>query len=345
MSTSMNTSTNEPLLQVRELRVHLPTPRGRLTVVDGLSFEVARGECLGIVGESGSGKSQTALALMGLNADGAKLEGELLLNGENLLSATPARRRALRGPGMAMIFQDPMSSLNPYLSIGLQLAEVAELHQGLTRAAAMAEAERVLDAVGITAARLRLAQYPHELSGGMRQRVMIAMALLAKPRLLIADEPTTALDPTIQRQILWLLDTLRRELGMAMLFITHDLGLVSESCERVLVMYAGQAVEAGPTARVLRQPLHPYTGALLAARPGPSVVPGSRLAAIGGQPPDLHEPPRGCRFSERCRRVEPDCLDAPIAWRSGGARGLRCLHPLPAVGTRSAEHRITEPGD
>ena len=344
MSEPVNESFNEPLLQVRGLRVQLPTPRAWLTVVDGLGFDVARGECLGIVGESGSGKSQTALALMGLNANGAKLEGELLLDGENLLSAKPARRRALRGPGMAMVFQDPMSSLNPYLSIGLQLAEVAELHQGMLRAAAMSEAERVLDAVGITAAKLRLAQYPHELSGGMRQRVMIAMALLAKPKLLIADEPTTALDPTIQRQILRLLDQLRRELGMAMLFITHDLGLVTESCERVLVMYAGQAVETGPTTRVLRQPLHPYTGALLAARPGPSVVPGSRLPAIPGQPPDLLEPPRGCRFSERCAHAEPDCLAAPVDWHNSGVRGLRCLVPLPAVGTRSAEHRITEPG-
>ncbi len=323
-----------PLLQVESLAVRLQTAQGERAVVDDLSFAIDAGETLALVGESGSGKSQTALALMGLSARGARLGGRMLFDGEDLLSASAERRRQLRGPAMAMVFQDPMSSLNPYLSVGLQLAEVLETHRGATRGQALAEAECALDAVGLSAPRTRLAQYPHELSGGMRQRVMIAMAMLARPRLLIADEPTTALDPTVQRQILRLLERLRREQRMALLFITHDLGLVAEHCERVLVMYAGQVVESGATAQLLRRPRHPYTAALLNARPGAGTRPGTPLAALPGQPPDPRQMPPGCRFEPRCALRQADCRDPGLLWQSDaqGSRGWRCRHPLASRG-------------
>ena len=319
---------NVPLLQVADLRVSHASAQGWVDVVAGIDFEIAAAGTLGIVGESGSGKSQTALALMGLSAPTARVQGAAIFDGEDLLTLPPARRRALRGARIAMVFQDPMASLNPYLRIGVQLAEVLETHRGATRAAAWAEAARALDAVRLSAPMQRLNQYPHELSGGMRQRVMIAMAIIAGPQLLIADEPTTALDPTVQAQILSLLDELRRDRGLAILLITHDLGVVARLCEHTLVMYAGRAVESGPTAELLSRPRHPYTAALLRARPSMQHPPGLRLDALPGQPPDPREAIAGCRFAPRCPSVQPDCIALPLRAEEAGGRKLLCRHPL-----------------
>ncbi|MDB5973174.1 MAG: ATP-binding cassette protein [Hydrocarboniphaga sp.] len=316
--------TTAPLLSVEQLCVAHRTPRGDVEVVSGINLQLEAGGTLAIVGESGSGKSQTALAIMGLNGPSACLTGRVLFDGENLLTASPARRRALRGARIAMVFQDPMASLNPYLRIGLQLAEVLETHRGASRSAAWAEAARTLDSVRVSAARERLNQYPHELSGGMRQRVMIAMAIIAGPQLLIADEPTTALDPTVQAQILALLDELRRDRGLAILLITHDLGVVSRLCEQTLVMYAGKLVESAPTQQLLSRPRHPYTAALLRARPSMQHPPGLRLDALPGQPPDLRQTMPACRFAPRCRYAQPDCADVPLQFE----RGVLCRHPL-----------------
>jgi oligopeptide transport system ATP-binding protein len=313
-----------PLLSVDDLRVTYRTQRGDVEVVRGIDLQLPAGGALGIVGESGSGKSQTALAIMGLNGPGAGVAGRVTFDGEDLLSLSPQRRRALRGSRIAMVFQDPMASLNPYLRIGVQLAEVLETHRGATRAAAWEEAARTLDAVRVSAARQRLDQYPHELSGGMRQRVMIAMAIIAGPQLLIADEPTTALDPTVQAQMLALLDELRRERGLAILLITHDLGVVAGLCERTMVMYAGQCVESAPTAQLLRTPRHPYTAVLLRARPSMQQPPGQRLAALPGQPPDPRLAVSGCRFAPRCARVQADCAEPLLAVEPG----VLCRHPL-----------------
>jgi len=316
------------LLQVADLRVSHPDPQGWVETVAGVGFELAAGGTLGLVGESGSGKSQTALALMGLNAPSARVQGSVMFDGEDLLQLSPSRRRQLRGSRIAMVFQDPMASLNPYLRIGVQLAEVLETHRGATRAAAWAEAARTLDAVRVSAARSRLDQYPHELSGGMRQRVMIAMAIIAGPQLLIADEPTTALDPTVQAQVLSLLDELRRDRGLAILLITHDLGVVARLCERTLVMYAGRLVEAAPTAELLSRPRHPYTAALLRARPSMQHPPGLRLEALPGQPPDPREIIPGCRFAPRCVFARADCVALPPAPGVGDARQCLCRHPI-----------------
>lgn len=318
-----------PLLVVENLRVRQCGARGEVITVDGVSFALQPGEALGVVGESGSGKSQAALALMGLAGARSRIEGRLHFDGEDLLTLSPRQRRALCGQRMAMVFQDPMSSLNPYLRIGVQLAEVLETHRGMTRAAAWSEAGRALDAVKISAAHTRLDQYPHELSGGMRQRVMIAMAIIAEPALLIADEPTTALDPTIQMQILSLLDELRRERGMAVLLITHDLGVVAGFCERTLVMYAGRGAEYGNTAQLLSRPRHPYTEALLQSRPGLSTSPGLPLPALAGQAPDPQHRPAGCAFAARCSRMQPDCLQqAPRVAKPTDAAWVDCIYPL-----------------
>ncbi len=316
------------LLSVKNLRVRQRAAQGEAVTVDDLSFDLAAGEALGLVGESGSGKSQAALALMGLTGASARVEGRMHFDGDDLLTMPGAQRRRLRGSRMAMVFQDPMASLNPYLRIGVQLAEVLEVHRGATRAAAWMEAARALDAVRIAAPRERLSQYPHELSGGMRQRVMIAMAIIAGPALLIADEPTTALDPSVQLQILMLLDDLRREGRMALLLITHDLGVVAGFCERVLVMVAGSGVECGPTARLLSRPRHPYTAALLQARPGRGTAPGQPLQALAGQAPDPREYLQGCRFAARCAHAQPDCLDRPPPLIEAPQAWVRCGYPL-----------------
>lgn len=253
------------LLEVSGLRVHFP---GRpQPAVDGLTFSLESGETLGLAGESGSGKSVTALALMGLLPARASVHGALRFKGQDLVTMPPASLRRLRGRELAMVFQDPMTALNPYLRVGTQMAEILRLHQGLGAAAADAECRRFLEAVQMPEAARRLRQYPHELSGGQCQRVMIAMALLCRPSLLIADEPTTALDVTVQAQVLRLLGELRREFQLAVLLISHDLGVIAECCERVLVLRSGRCVETGPADQVLQRPAEPYTQALVAARP------------------------------------------------------------------------------
>ncbi|HEY0915799.1 MAG TPA: ABC transporter ATP-binding protein [Solimonas sp.] len=310
-----------PLLEVENLEISFRTAEGELRAVNGLSLEIGAGEALGVVGESGSGKSQTAMAIMGLLAPNASVRGRIRFDGQDLLGLKAAQMNRIRGAQIGMVFQDPMTSLNPYLSIGTQMAEVLVQHRGMNQVAGLAESARMLDSVRIPDATRRLSQYPHELSGGMRQRVMIAMTLLCRPRLLIADEPTTALDVTVQAQILELLGELRREFGVAVMLITHDLGIVGELCERTLVMYAGQLMESGPTERLLSRPGHPYTRGLLDSRPGldsPLDVP---LAAIPGSPPDLLQLPAGCPFQPRCPQAfEPCSRRPPVVEHPGGLR-------------------------
>ena len=314
------------LLQVENLGIAFTTPEGTLTAVDGLSFELGEGESLGIVGESGSGKSQTALALLGLLAPNARVSGSLRFDERDLIGLRNAEWTKLRGAQMAMVFQDPMSALNPHLSIGLQMAEVLEQHRGLARAAALKESTRMLDAVHMADGARVLSTYPHELSGGMRQRVMIAMALLCRPRLLIADEPTTALDVTVQAQILELMAELRREFKLALLLISHDLGVVSHLCERVLVMYAGQLMEQGPTPLVLRRPSQPYTHALLRSRSRLHGDADAPLPVIPGQPPNLLQRPAGCPFQPRCPQAEPVCGERRPEIETFGSQRQRACH-------------------
>jgi oligopeptide transport system ATP-binding protein len=300
------------LLEVDRLSVTLERGHEGAPVVDAVSFAIDQGETLGIVGESGSGKSMTALALMGLLPARARTSGRVTFAGRSLLDASAAEWCDLRGAQLAILFQDPMTSLHPQLTIGTQMAEVLQRHRGWPRRAALAESARLLEAVRIAEAPRRLGQYPHELSGGQRQRVLLAMALLCRPRLLIADEPTTALDVTVQAQVLDLLSELRREFRLALLLISHDVGVIAAACDRVLVLYAGQAMEQGGAAAVLAQPRHPYTQALLASRPRLSTPPRQQLPAIGGQPPRPGEHPAGCLFEPRCgRRLARCATDRP----------------------------------
>ncbi|HEX5146738.1 MAG TPA: ABC transporter ATP-binding protein [Conexibacter sp.] len=311
---------DEPLLRVEDLRVAFDARDGRVQAVDGVSFAVAPGRTLGIVGESGSGKTVAATTAMGLTRGRrTHIEGRALLDGEDLLVASPARLRALRGDAIAMVFQDPLSALHPLLRVGAQIAEAVRAHRpGVSRAAARARAVELLEHVAIPNAAQRVDAYPHELSGGMRQRAMIAMALANEPRVLIADEPTTALDVTVQKQILALLRRLRDELGMAMVLITHDLGVVAETADEVAVMYAGRIVEQAPADELFAAPQHPYTWGLLRSMPRLDAPPGAELVAIPGRPPSLVRPPSGCRFHPRCpyvrdrhRQVDPQLV--PLA--------------------------------
>jgi oligopeptide transport system ATP-binding protein len=297
-----------PLLSVTDLRTYFHTRSGVYRAVDGVSFSLERGETLGIVGESGSGKSVTCYSIMGLipTPPGRIESGTALFDGVDLLHCTPAQSRAIRGKRVAMIFQDPMTSLNPYMRISDQLIEPLLIHEKLSRSAARHRALAALESVGINDAEKRIHLYPHEFSGGMRQRVMIAMALITKPELLIADEPTTALDVTVQAQILELIKKMQRELGMAVIFITHDLGVVSGLCDRVQVMYAGRIVESADTRTLFHSPRHPYTRAL--QRSIPSLQPkGTELYTIAGMPPDLSKPLPGCSFSARCAHATDHC--------------------------------------
>ena len=297
-----------PLLSVTDLRTYFHTRSGVYRAVDGVSFSLERGETLGIVGESGSGKSVTCYSIMGLipTPPGRIESGTALFDGVDLLHCTPAQSRAIRGKRVAMIFQDPMTSLNPYMRISDQLIEPLLIHEKLSRSAARHRALAALESVGINDAEKRIHLYPHEFSGGMRQRVMIAMALITKPELLIADEPTTALDVTVQAQILELIKKMQRELGMAVIFITHDLGVVSGLCDRVQVMYAGRIVESADTRTLFHSPRHPYTRAL--QRSIPSLQPkGTELYTIAGMPPDLSKPLPGCSFSARCAHATDPC--------------------------------------
>jgi oligopeptide transport system ATP-binding protein len=297
-----------PLLNVTDLRTWFHTRSGIYRAVDGISFHLDRGETLGIVGESGSGKSVTCYSIMGLvpQPPGRIESGTALFDGVDLLHCTPRQARSIRGKRVAMIFQDPMTSLNPYLKISEQLIEPLLIHEDISRRDAFKRALAMLDAVGINDATRQIHFYPHEFSGGMRQRVMIAMALITKPELLIADEPTTALDVTVQAQILDLIKQMQRELGMAVIFITHDLSVVSGLCDRVQVMYAGRIVETADTRTLFSTPLHPYTRAL--QRSIPALQPkGVELFTIPGMPPDLSKPVIGCAFAPRCSYAAERC--------------------------------------
>jgi oligopeptide/dipeptide ABC transporter ATP-binding protein len=303
--------TGETLLDVRDLHTSFRTDDGIVRAVDGVSFSLAKGRTLGIVGESGSGKSATCLSLMGLHAARTTtVSGEAIFKGRDLLALSPRELRAVRGNEIAMIFQDPLTALNPVTRIGKQLVEAVRLHQDVSARAARARALALLQAVGISQAERRMDDYPHQFSGGMRQRVMIAMALVNDPDLLIADEPTTALDVTTQAQILTLLARLRSEVGSAIILISHDLGVVAEVADEVLVMYAAGIVEQGDVGAVFGAPRHPYTWGLLGSRPrlDRNVA---RLAQIAGMQPSLLAPPAGCRFHPRC----PHAFDACLAER------------------------------
>lgn len=301
-----------PLLAVNNLHIQFATQDGSVHAVNDISFALAAGGTLGIVGESGSGKSQTVLAIMGLLASNASTQGSIRFQSSQLGSCQldtlkQGQLNHIRGNEISMIFQDPMTSLNPYLKISTQMAEVLQVHKGLSRAAALHESIRMLDAVHIPDAANRIKAYPHEFSGGMRQRVMIAMALLCQPQLLIADEPTTALDVTVQKEILQLLKQLQNDLGMAMVFITHDLGVVRETCDDMLVMYGGQVMEAGSVQRLFSHSKHPYTLGLMASLPKVDHPPGDPLQVISGSPPDMLHPPPGCPFAPRCEHAVAVC--------------------------------------
>ncbi|MEI2807665.1 oligopeptide/dipeptide ABC transporter ATP-binding protein [Albidovulum sp.] len=296
------------LLDIRDLSVRFDTPDGTVNAVNGVTLSLDRGETLGIVGESGSGKSQLAFAVMGLLAKNGRATGSVRFEGKEILNAPPAVINPIRADKIAMVFQDPMTSLNPYMRVSDQMAEVLVHHKGMARAEAVTESARMLDAVRIPDARARVTLYPHEFSGGMRQRVMIAMSLLCRPDLLIADEPTTALDVTVQAQIMALLADLRRDFGMATILITHDLGVVAGFCERVLVLYGGQVMEKSPTDPLFAAPSHPYTRGLLSAIPRVDQE-GEALSAIPGSPPNMTNPPPGCPFAPRCEYAGEDCLD------------------------------------
>src|SRR5579872_6333406 len=296
-----------PLLEIKNLSVDFPTASGVMHAVDGVSVTLEEREILGIVGESGSGKSVTMLALMGLVAfPGVIRADRLAFNGQDLLGLSASQRRRLIGKDLAMIFQEPATSLNPCFTIGFQLQETLRIHLHLDRAARRRRAIELLEQVGINSPESRLRAFPHQLSGGMNQRVMIAMAIACNPKLLIADEPTTALDVTIQAQILDLLMTLQRERGMALILITHNMGVVAETAQRVAVMYAGQIVEERSAAELFAAPQHPYTAALLAALPERSTGE-TRLATIPGVVPGLHDRPRGCLFNPRCAFANEHC--------------------------------------
>ena len=331
-------TSGRPLLEVSDLRTWFFTDQGVAKAVDGVSFEVEEGETLGIVGESGCGKTVTSLSVLGLlpRPPARIMDGSSVrFRGEELVGAAEKRLRALRGNEVSMIFQEPMSSLNPVYSVGDQIAETLRLHKRLDRPAARAEAVRLLDEVGIPGAERRVDDYPHQLSGGMRQRVMIAMALSCEPKLLIADEPTTALDVTIQAQILELLADLRARRGMAVLLITHDLGVVAEVCDRVAVMYAGQIVETGSVHEIFADPRHPYTSGLLNSLPSVDDS-GRRLNPIPGTVPSPTDWPDGCRFRDRCPLAGEGC-EAPqaVIELDGPDRTARCWRVASAA-TRGA---------
>ena len=289
------------VLELRDLRIAFPTDDGLVRAVDGISFSLERGRTLGIVGESGSGKSVTSLGIMGLHQGGnAQVTGQILLDGEDLIGASPGRIRELRGSKMAMIFQDPLSALHPYYTVGQQITEAYLVHNQVSKKAAVEHAIEMLNRVGIPQAASRVKDYPHQFSGGMRQRVMIAMALSCDPELLIADEPTTALDVTVQAQILDLISDLQQEYGSAVIIITHDLGVVAELPDDILVMYAGRCAEYGTAEEIFGRPGHPYTWGLLGSMPRLDVQRSERLLPIKGTPPSLINVPAGCPFHPRC---------------------------------------------
>ena len=316
------------LLEIRNLSVAFQTHRGPFRAVEGVDVTLDAGEILGVVGESGSGKSVSMLAVMGLIPWPGKVTADLMsFNGIDLLALSPKARRRIVGKDIAMIFQEPMTSLNPCFTVGFQIMETIAVHEGGSRAERRRRAIELLDQVGIPAPETRLSAFPHQLSGGMNQRVMIAMAIACNPRLLIADEPTTALDVTIQAQILDLLVALQRDRGMALVLITHDMGVVAETAQRVMVMYAGQEVEQQPAERLFTHPRHPYTAKLLDALPERSVG-HRRLATIEGVVPGIADRPAGCVFNPRCGFASDRCRAEPPPLRHDGGRLVRCHYPL-----------------
>ncbi len=298
------------LLEVSDLKVKFATEDGLVTAVNGLNFKLNQGETLGIVGESGSGKSQTAFSILGLLAKNGRTEGSIKFRDKELVGMPEHELNKIRANEIAIIFQDPMTSLNPFMKVGDQLSEVLVLHKGMSKAEAWEESIRMLDAVKIPEARKRIGMYPHEFSGGMRQRVMIAMALLCRPKLLIADEPTTALDVTVQAQIMALLNDLKRDFDTTIIMITHDLGVVAGTCDRILVMYAGRTMAYGKTEEIFYNPTHPYTIGLLGAVPRLDND-NARLTTIPGNPPNLLNLPVGCPFVERCQYAMDICHSTP----------------------------------
>jgi peptide/nickel transport system ATP-binding protein len=318
----------KPLLSVTGLTTEFQTDEGLVRAVDGVSFDLPPGGTLGIVGESGCGKSVTALSIMGLlpRPNGNIRSGKIHYQGEDLAAADTTRLQRIRGNEISMVFQEPMTALNPVHTIGRQLTEVVAIHTDQSPDEQIRTAVAMLQRVGIPAPELRMTEYPHQLSGGMRQRVVIAIALICEPRLLIADEPTTALDVTIQAQILDLISSLQKDFGMAMIMITHDLGVIAETCEQVVVMYAGQVVEQGSVFDIFDRPKHPYTQGLLRSIPKLTDIPKQPLDIIPGMVPSLHDLPVGCRFANRCQHRAADCDDAGLIVDAvTEAHTVRCL--------------------
>jgi peptide/nickel transport system ATP-binding protein len=326
-------STAEPLLRVENLRVEFPTEDGVVHAVDGVSYSIEAGKTLGIVGESGSGKSVSSLTTLGLTrAQGAKVQGTMLFDGRDLVALPEGEMRKIRGNEIAMIFQDPLSSLHPFYRVGAQLVEAVLVHRKVSKSAARARAVELLELVGIPDPKNRVDAFPHEFSGGMRQRAMIAMALANEPKLLIADEPTTALDVTVQAQILALLEDLQRRLGMAIIIITHDLGVVAEMADEIAVMYAGRIVERASAKQIFAEPQHPYTWGLLRSIPRLDSPRGEELVPISGRPPSLINRPPGCHFHPRCpyvqeehKRIDPQLEPLP----DEPGHTVACLLPAP----------------
>jgi oligopeptide/dipeptide ABC transporter ATP-binding protein len=318
---------SQPLLEVRDLQVEIPLSRGLVRAVDGVSFSVQPGQALGLVGESGCGKSMTLRAILGLLPKPASITGgQVLYDGDDLVTAPASRLRDVRGREMSMIFQEPMTALNPVMRVGDQIAEAPQYHLGRSGRDARNEAIELMRTVGIPDPKRRAKAYPHELSGGMRQRVMIAIALSCHPKLILCDEPTTALDVTIQDQILKLLLSLRQEMGVGIVFVTHDLAVIAETCDDLAVMYAGQVVETGPVGEVFHLPRHPYTLGLLRSVPDFESV-RETLDSIPGAPPDLVSNFDGCRFAPRCQFAQGDCLTGHIPLMdTGRGRQAACLH-------------------
>lgn len=324
--------TPPPLLHLKDLSVRFRTPRGAITAVDRLNLTLAQGEVLGLIGESGSGKSVTLRALLRILPEKrTTISGTMEVAGQDVLALGGAGLRSYRGGTVSMVFQEPATALDPVFTIGQQIAETVMAHSGVSHSAAMARALEMLDLVKIPSAASRLGNYPHEMSGGMRQRAMIALALSTKPKLLLADEPTTALDATVQIQVILLLRELQKDLGMGVIFVTHDVGVAAEISDKVAVMYAGRLAETGSAAQVLRAPGHPYTQGLLASSVS-GQVPGSRIRAIPGMLPDLARMPPGCAFAPRCPQASPACdREIPALKPSEPGRALACLRIEPVV--------------
>jgi oligopeptide transport system ATP-binding protein len=315
----------KPLLEVKDLDVGFETPEGRVHAVNHLNFSIKPGETMALVGESGSGKTQTAMAIMGLLAENGHCSGQAIFKGKDLLQMNTTELNQHRGNEIAMIFQDPMTSLNPYLRIEKQMIEVVMYHQGLNKTEAKAQAVEMLRAVRVPDPERNIRLYPHEFSGGMRQRVMVAMGLLCEPDLLIADEPTAALDVTVQSQITHLMSALRRESNTAIMLITHDLGVVAGLCDRVLVLYAGEAVECGSVEQIYYDPRHPYTQGLLKSVPRLDRPEDDSLEAIPGNPPNLLNLPKGCKFRDRCPQAFESCKEKPPMQLTEDRHAYRCF--------------------